>query len=127
MRLYNEWVKSGFIKEKIPTIDRIDARKGYTLDNIHVLTWAENRYKQRFELKRVIVRNVCQILNGKIINTFRSVKDASIKTGICQSNISTCLNNRRKTAGGCSWIYEKNMPSKVRGNIHDNKELLEDK
>ena len=45
---------------------------------------------------------------GRILQIFGSQKEASEKTGICQSCLSDVLNKRkRKIAGGCMWRYEE--------------------
>lgn len=44
--LYNNWVNSGYDKKKKPSVDRLDDFKGYSLDNISLVTWEENKNKQ---------------------------------------------------------------------------------
>ena len=39
-----EWNKSGF-RETSPSIDRIDSSKGYTKDNVQIISWKANRIK----------------------------------------------------------------------------------
>ena len=39
-----EWNKSGF-RETSPSIDRIDSAKGYTKENIQIISWKANRIK----------------------------------------------------------------------------------
>lgn len=104
-RLFKEWQKSGYKKEMKPTVDRIDCLKGYTLKNIQVLTWAENRYKQRMELKRIRARKCYMCLNGKVIKVFGSQREAVLKTGLSQGNLSEALNKKRRTCGGYNWTY----------------------
>lgn len=41
-RLYKDWIKSGCKLKLTPTIDRLDKIKGYTLDNIDIVTLSEN-------------------------------------------------------------------------------------
>jgi hypothetical protein len=41
-RLWNAYVKSGFKLKLALTIDRIDSRKGYTIDNMRFVTFSEN-------------------------------------------------------------------------------------
>lgn len=41
-RLYDGWVASGYSCGDSPSVDRIDASKGYTLDNMRWLTHREN-------------------------------------------------------------------------------------
>ena len=41
-KLYNRWVKSGYNRKLCPTVNRIDSRKGYLLNNIEWITHSEN-------------------------------------------------------------------------------------
>ena len=105
-RLYEEWVKSGYKKQLTPSIDRINCRKKYTLDNIHVITWGDNRYKRHME-RKLEKGKIFQIKDGIIIKTYRSQVEAVRKTGIKQGNIGAVISGIRKTAGGYGWKYEK--------------------
>lgn len=105
-RLYIEWVKSGFCKQFKPTIDRVFCKRHYTLRNIHCLNWADNRYKQRMELKLLRARPVYRILNNTVVRTYKSVSHAVQLTGLQQSGISMCLNGHRNYCGGFKWSYE---------------------
>lgn len=42
LMLYFEWAMNGFNRWDSPSIDRIDPNKGYSLDNLQWLTFAEN-------------------------------------------------------------------------------------
>lgn len=106
IRLFKEWVKSGYNMQLKPSIDRINYKKNYYIDNIHILTWAENRYKQRMEFKGIRARRVFQILNGGVVKTFKSVSDTVKKTGIHQGNLSSCLHGKRNHVAGYEWSYE---------------------
>jgi len=106
IRLHKEWLKSGCKKEMKPTVDRMNCTKGYTLNNIQILTWAENRYKQRMEFKLIRAKKCYMHLNGKIIKIFNSQREAIIKTGLSQGNLSEALNGKRRTCGGYNWSYE---------------------
>ena len=44
--LYDNWVLSGFEKKLKPSVDRINDFKGYSLDNIRLVTFEENRRHQ---------------------------------------------------------------------------------
>jgi len=107
-RLYDKWVTSGFKAKFKPTVDRINCVKPYELSNMHFMTWEENRYKQRMELKRVRARTVYQICktSNKIVNVYKSVSEAVKFTGFAQGNISTCLSGKRKTCCGYIWSYQ---------------------
>jgi len=50
--LFEAWELSGYAKNLVPSIDRIDSTKGYDFSNIQVMTWEENNFKGRKERKR---------------------------------------------------------------------------
>ncbi len=114
--MYKEWVKSNYDKQCKPTVDRINCKKGYILNNVQCLTWAENRYKQRMELKLIRARTVYQILGKKVVHIYKSVSDVVKQTGLQQGNISSCLHGNRNYCGGYKWSYDN---LEVIGNIHD--------
>ena len=47
--LYINWVASGYKKDLVPSVDRLDDYKGYSFDNIQLMTWRENldKYNNR--------------------------------------------------------------------------------
>jgi len=52
INLHNEWVESGYDNALVPSADRLDNTKGYSLDNIQIVTWKENdRLGQEEQLK----------------------------------------------------------------------------
>ena len=106
IRLFNEWVEHNYLKAKKPSFDRIDCMKPYSFENIHIVTWEENRYKQRFEVKRIRATTIkaTNIKTGE--ETFyTSVSDAVNKTGLHQGCISSCLTGLNKTYKGYFWTY----------------------
>jgi hypothetical protein len=115
LRLFDEWVKSGYEKAKKPTIDRINNKKGYEKDNIHLLSWSENRFKQNME-RRCRKGRVLQKLNGVLINIWKSQRDIVKTLGLGQAMLSMALTGKYKTAYGFEWEYENN--------IHENADLL---
>lgn len=50
-------------------------------------------------------KKIHQIKDGKIINTFDSISQASKYTSIEKTSICACVNMRRKTAGGFEWKF----------------------
>lgn len=112
LRLFDEWEKSNYTKAKKPSIDRINNKIGYLKNNIHIVSWSENRFKQSME-RRSRKGKVAQILNGKIINIFNSQREAYKKLNIQQSMLSMALTGKCKTAYGYEWKY-----------IYENEELL---
>jgi hypothetical protein len=116
LRLHSEWLSSGMDKMKKPSIDRISNKKGYTVENTHMITWAENRHKQVME-RRCRKGAVVQYLNGVEVARFKSQRDACLKTGISQGNMSSQMNGKRSHVEGFVFKFENE-------NIHRNPELL---
>lgn len=48
-------------------------------------------------------------LDGNILNTFISARQAFAETGVSYKHISLCCNNKRRTAGGFRWKFEKDL------------------
>lgn len=64
---------------------------------------SESRYKST-KIKR---RQVCQLdLDGSLIATYRSIKEASDATGLFASNIGDCCRKPHRTTGGYRWRYQ---------------------
>lgn len=42
LSLYKAWVDSGYDRKMAPSVDRVDPRKGYTVDNMEWVTHSEN-------------------------------------------------------------------------------------
>lgn len=104
-RLFNEWTRNKYQKQFKPSLDRISNKGIYSFENTHMITWAENRYKQSME-RRSRKGKVFQMLGDKVVKIFKSQREAVLLTGISQGNMSEVLNNRRQTAGGYRWVYE---------------------
>jgi hypothetical protein len=104
-RLFREWEKSNYNKQFKPSLDRISNKIHYTTTNIQWLTWAENRYKQSIE-RRSRKGVVIQLIGNKIVSKYKSQREAVLKTGIAQGNMSEVLNGKRQTACGYKFIYE---------------------
>ena len=79
--------------------------KGYEKDNIHLLPWSENRFKQTME-RRSRKGKVLQILNGEVVRVWKSQREAWKKLNVEQSMLSMALTGKCKTAYGYEWKYE---------------------
>ena len=44
-----------------------------------------------------------------IVNEYKSIKEASLISGVNTTNISHCCKGKQKTAGGFRWIFKKNQ------------------
>jgi len=47
--LFDNYVNCGFVSSMKPSLDRLDDSKGYSLDNIQLMTWGENRTKSHMD------------------------------------------------------------------------------
>ena len=99
-KLYNRWVSSDFITELTPSIDRLDNSKGYSFENIQIVTWRQNNLNSH---KTNMVSVYQYDLNGVLLMKHKSINEASDYVGCDGSSISRCCNGVRKTAGGYRW------------------------
>ena len=108
-KLYDEWVESGRPEMKIPSIDRLDDSKGYSFNNIRIVTWQVNLKKAAQDVVNGVRTQTCVpttqlTLDGAIIKRFHSRKQAQRETGVSVKEISLCANGKRYTAGGFKWV-----------------------
>ena len=110
-QLFLEWRASGYEKMLAPSVDRIDDYKGYSLDNIQLLTWQDNLDKSHIDRKEG--RNnkhnkaVIQLtLDSEFMEEFHSAAEADRQTSIDRVSIGRCCVNKSQTAGGFKWKYK---------------------
>ena len=65
---------------------------------------------------------VIQYLNGEEIAIYKSQKEAVLKTGVSQGNLSEHMNGKRNHIEGFTFKFE----AEAIGNIYENPELLND-
>ena len=104
--LYNNWVKSGYIRMEKPSVDRINVTKHYTFDNIQLMTYRENHRKcVLYEMNHIKKRAILDqySLDGKFIGRWVGVNE----TAKCIERSSTALlaamNGKTKTCAGYRW------------------------
>jgi len=95
------WADSGCQRGLKPSVDRLNNSKGYTLDNIQLLTWSENALKQSASIRKPIIRYTP---DGEYIDRFSHADEASKITGVPVSTIRGSLNRGFKGAGW-RWVY----------------------
>jgi len=100
--LYLAWVASGYKQHLNPSIDRLDNSKGYSFDNIRLVTWGENLHKETIKLSKLVSQ---KSLSGKLIKTFDSMVDANKETGIARNSIYLACNGIYKRAGNFTWEF----------------------
>ena len=115
-RVYTDWVDSNYDPELKPSINRLDNSKTYSLDNIEVITWKNNKEKAYEDIRNNLLHNptllnnghrpVCQYdFNGNKVNSFISVSDAARSNNIGHQAISECCKETRKSYKGFLWCY----------------------
>lgn len=104
LKLYINWIKSGCIKNKKPSFDRIDNSKGYDFNNLQLMTWEENNIKGRKECSLQVNQ---YDLDGNYIKTYNSIVEASKAVNVYKSNISACCKGKLKTSAGYIWKYSE--------------------
>jgi len=110
--LYKNWVDSEYDKMLKPSCDRLDDYKGYSLENIRLVTWKENCDKYYSDSKSGINtktgKTVVQYsLFKSFIKEFHSISSASRDTGIGKHSISKACNGTQEHAGGCIWKFKQ--------------------
>lgn len=112
--LYNDWKKSNYNKWFVPSIDRLDDSKPYTLSNIRLVTWKDNYTKSRNDIStgKLLHNNppkpILMLDKGlNIIKRYISASYAEKNDGFMQSHICDVCNGKRKTHKGFIWMYEE--------------------
>ncbi len=112
--IFKNWVDNNYIKDLIPSIDRLDSTIPYTLSNIRLVTWKINNeaaYSERVEGRRLTRQNrpVQQITEeGTFIHEYPSISKAARDNNFCRTNINPCLKGIRPLAHGFRWEYGNN-------------------
>ena len=102
--LYNNWEKSGYLKDLTPSVDRLKDSIGYTKSNIQLVTWKENNSKSHEKQKKKINQ---YSKDGIFIASYNSLAEASQATGAKRNCISSAASGRYKTSGGFIWKIQK--------------------
>lgn len=113
-RLYDLWAISGYKKDLKPSIDRIDDYKGYSFDNIQLMTWKQNNLKGRLDIRSKKLKNkgllhgghkaVRQYKKGVFIKEYISIAEACRENGLEKANVHKSCNSNHKS-GGFKWEY----------------------
>jgi len=105
--LFKNWVEGGYMYYDKPSVDRINANRGYTLDNIQIMSWKENRRKGDKEVARKKWKPIIMCdMDGTHLKKYVSIKSAVEDTGYNQGLISMVLKGHRNHTGGFKFIYQ---------------------
>jgi len=121
--IYKTRKESWYLKELIPSVDRLDNNKWYSLNNIQLLTWKENESKQHKEIKNWTTvwyyKKVIQLtLEWTIINEYHSASYAARENWLTTWNITSVCRWASKTAWGFMWKYKTEKRLLVVADLH---------
>lgn len=109
--LFENWEKSGYKKELIPSCDRLENSKGYSFDNIELVTFKENVNRAYNDTKNCVLgsssRKVYQYsLDGYFIKEHISQADAQRNVpNADQRNISACCEGKINQHARFQWKH----------------------
>lgn len=96
---FRDWSLSNGYDDTL-TIDRVDSAGDYKPSNCQWITRAENSCRES-------MKPIEQWLDGEVVESFPSISDASRKTGINLSSISSVCRGVYRSAGGYVWKFKK--------------------
>ena len=113
--LFNMWVDSNYDTKVKPSVNRIDDLRSYSLDNIEIITWGENRSSSHLDRKMGRGRSglsrckkVIQYdMNMNYLNEFDSQSIASKQTGSNQVSISKCCRKILNHTNGFRFTFKE--------------------
>ena len=110
--LWNNWIDSDYDTNLGLSVDRLDDYKGYTFENIQLMTWGDNNSKFKQDMISGVYnkKNKAIIqydLKGNFIKEFHSINEASRVMKCDDSLIGRVCKNKTKTAKGFKWKYKE--------------------
>ena len=117
-KLYDNWKESGHKKILAPSCDRKDNNKGYSLNNICLMTWQENRQNGYDDMRAGKLihkynpqKPVIQYdLEGNKIAEYHAIREAGRQTNINHWSIGNCCRGSQLTAGWFNWSFKDPQP-----------------
>lgn len=113
--LYDNWIESGKDKDLKPSVDRLDDFKGYSLDNIRLGTWLENRQHQHRDILNGVGTSGarCKPLHKfdaelNLVDSYVSYNQAVRSIGY---SLEYQIKKKVKCRGGFYWSYAKEFKS----------------
>lgn len=110
--LYINWKQTEYDKQSAPSCDRVNSNKPYTLNNLTLITWEENRLNYHEEIrqkthKHVVNGNKVKVnqysKSGILIKTHLTKRAAAIAVNRCESSIHRACYNQGTTCAGYIW------------------------
>lgn len=109
-KLYDAWVKSDYLKDNKPSVDRLDTFKGYSFDNMELVTWGINKARQMVDVKiargtsgsrcKAVIQSDC---NGEVLKEYASYNEASRAVGY---SLEYAIAKGKVCKNGYYWTYK---------------------
>ncbi len=108
--LWKVWVASGYLTSLKPSVDRLDDSKGYSFENIQLVTVKHNVSKSHTDikagnLKTHHIKIIQYDKKGNELKRFHSIAEASRRVGTPPQNIQRVC-DKSGTAAGFTWRSE---------------------
>lgn len=85
----------------LPQVNHIDENKSN--NNMDNLEWCDCQYNIDYSLSKPVYQYA---LDGTLLNIYKSIQEASRKTGVPHQNIGKCCLGKIKSAGNFIWKYK---------------------
>jgi len=110
-KLYDAWAASDYDSDLRPSCDRLDNSKGYSFDNIELVTWLENKQRANEDVKAGILADTHKpvhqyTLDGIFVASYISQGEAERITGANQQNISACCRGLLNHTNRFQWFFD---------------------
>ncbi len=93
INMFNRYIESGRDKNLAPSVDRLENDRGYSFDNIQLITWKENLLKEvEYQKENGGHRIMHTGLDG-ISKEYCSISEAARALGTTKQRISYSTNN----------------------------------
>ena len=108
--LYDKWKASGYEKNLRPSVNRLNDYLGYSMSNIEIMTWEENRQKYIKDVttgvNNKVNRSVSQYTKeGELVDTYHSARFAERELGYGGDSIGKVCRGVRDSLEGFIWKY----------------------
>ena len=122
-KMLNEWIKIDCLKEKTPSVNRLNDYGIYEFKNMELITWEENNKKGRgsIKTKELVHSKLSNIakkmfskpviksdLSGKVLAIYPSAREAARQNNTDGSSISKVCRGEKNTHHELKWSYVTN-------------------
>jgi len=112
--LFHELFKNRTSRNSSPSVDRIDDYKPYTLNNIQLMTWAENNKKAAKDTRGGVLNKRSKAvtkltLEGTELESYHSASHAARMNSLDMSSICRCSRGKSNQVGGFKWSYNEDQ------------------